>query len=403
MTTRILLRLYAALFISISFGVIFSFVFPLGLRIYPYDVPVILLAPLAVMFLKKRRELFFKNIYLLCFLFIGLVGLFFSLSTIKDLIFSVGYLGRLILYLMLAMPIFIFTKKMLFSVLKIAFLASVLFAVFGYAQYIYYPDLANLFYFGWDRHLYRLFSTFLDPNFAGSYLVFSYITSLGMIHLFWKKHAKRNLLLITLIFLPAILLTYSRTAYIMLVVSGGLFLYFFQRKLVIFSFLLFFVLVMFLPKNFGGEGVNLLRTSSIISRLEANEFALSVFIQNPIIGVGFNGLRNAYLTDGSLSVSGIASHSASGVPNSFLYILATTGVVGFGMLLVYVLQVFTILMSGFKRESEYFMLNLSIFAAFIGLLVASLFENIIFYSPIFISLVILVAVTVRLSQLEKRN
>jgi len=403
MTVQSLLKLYAALFICISFGVVFSFVLPLGLRIYPYDIPVLFLAPLSIVVLKRRRQLIIKNIYLLCFLSIGLLGLFFSLSTVKDLVFSLGYLGRLITYLILAIPIFLCNKKQLFFILKMLLVSSLLFTAIGYMQYFFYPDLANLFYFGWDRHLYRFFSTFLDPNFAGSYLVFLYITTIGTLQLFWKKHTKRDVMLVSFLFLPAIFLTYSRTAYIMLVVTLGTFLVFVQKKLLIFSFLLFLIALVILPKNLGGEGVNLLRTSSIISRIEANEYALSILIQNPIIGVGFNGLKYAYIRDGSLSLDNVTSHSASGVPNSYLYVLATTGVVGFGILLLFVLQVFKSLFNGIKNGSEYVIFKISILAGFVGVLTASLFENIFFYSPIFITVVICVACSIRITQIEEKR
>ncbi len=39
--------------------------------------------------------------------------------------------------------------------------------VLGLMQFILYPDLRNLYYLGWDPHYYRVFSTLLDPNFAG--------------------------------------------------------------------------------------------------------------------------------------------------------------------------------------------------------------------------------------------
>ena len=41
----------------------------------------------------------------------------------------------------------------------------------GYVQFFFYQSLKNLFYLGWDEHLYRMFSVFLDPNFAGVFFV----------------------------------------------------------------------------------------------------------------------------------------------------------------------------------------------------------------------------------------
>ena len=36
----------------------------------------------------------------------------------------------------------------------------------GLLQFVFFKDLKILFFLGWDDHLYCLFSTFLDPNFA---------------------------------------------------------------------------------------------------------------------------------------------------------------------------------------------------------------------------------------------
>jgi hypothetical protein len=63
------------------------------------------------------------------------------------------------------------------------------------------------------------------------------------------------------------------------------------------------------PKPFG-EGVNLLRTVSIFSRVENVKEGLVLFQQKPVFGWGYNTLK--------------ASQS-----NSFMLILATSGLVGF--------------------------------------------------------------------------
>ncbi len=51
--------------------------------------------------------------------------------------------------------------------------------VLGYIQYLFYADLRNLYYLGWDEHLTRMFSTFLDLNFYGAFLVLYFLFLLG--------------------------------------------------------------------------------------------------------------------------------------------------------------------------------------------------------------------------------
>ena len=50
----------------------------------------------------------------------------------------------------------------------------------GYLQYFFYPNLRNLYYAGWDEHLYRMFSSFLDPNFAGAFFVLLFFLISGI-------------------------------------------------------------------------------------------------------------------------------------------------------------------------------------------------------------------------------
>ncbi|PIT89112.1 MAG: hypothetical protein COU27_02030, partial [Candidatus Levybacteria bacterium CG10_big_fil_rev_8_21_14_0_10_36_7] len=58
----------------------------------------------------------------------------------------------------------------------------------GAFQYLYYPSLRNLFYLGWDDHLYRLFSVFLDPNFTGALFVCFFLFLLY----FFKEFRKQS-------------------------------------------------------------------------------------------------------------------------------------------------------------------------------------------------------------------
>lgn len=401
MTAPLLLKLYAATVLLLSFGVVLSFQLPNGVRLYMYDLPILFIAPFSCIYLFSSHKFYKEIMYLLAFIFIGLIGLLLSLSAVKDLTYSIAYLGRLLIYLLLSVPIFSFSKKQLLFLLKVIFLSGVVFVILGYLQYFLYPDLANLYYFGWDRHLYRLFSTFLDPNYTGIYLVFVYICSIGIVDLFVFDKRKRYLLITAILFLPAIFLTYSRSAYIALIVTFGTFLFYTKRRYLFIAFAIFIAGLFLLPKNFGGEGVNLLRTNSITARLQANERVISVIIQNPVLGVGFNSLRYAYLRDGSLSFENVQSHAANGAPNSYLYLLATTGILGFSAFSFYFYNILEKINEERKQEKSYAKLALVVFSGIVGILAASFFENAFFFSPIFILGVILIAILIRLSKITK--
>ena len=85
-----------------------------------------------------------------------------------------------------------------------------------------------------------------------------------------------------------------------------------------------------MPKNFKSEGVDLLRTASIKSRAESYINAFKIYRLSPFFGTGFDSYRYAQQKQGMLDQRNWqTTHSASGVPNSFIFIFVTTGVFGF--------------------------------------------------------------------------
>lgn len=385
------LKIYYVLFLFLAFGVVISFSFQNGVRLYPYDLPVLIISPISVLYLWRLRRKLADVKYLLLFLLTGFLGLFFFLSSVTELLDSLAYLVRIALYLLLAVPILFFSKTEIKKVSKVIVLSGLLFVLLGFMQYVFYNDLANLYYLGWDRHLYRFFSTFLDPNFAGIYVVLLFVTTLLYIQMYGPKKKAKWMLLVVCLYVSAIFLTYSRTTYIMFLVTISLYISFFNKKLVAVFLILFFTALILLPKNFGGEGVNLLRTSSIFARLEASEVAYTIFIKNPVLGVGFNAFKFAQLREGVLPLQQINSHAASGVPNSYLLTLATTGVVGFFFLARFIFHILKSLLHDVKEN----IFARGAFSILIGILVASLFENALFYSPILIFLIILATISLR--------
>jgi O-antigen ligase len=236
-----------------------------------------------------------------------------------------------------------------------------------------------------------MFSSFLDPNFAGAFFVLYFLFLFGMT-IDYIKHNKINysliLSLISLISLVAILLTYSRSALIMLIVgSTTLFLLKKQKKLI---FLILGVAVIFFviaANNFYIESLNLLRTASSNARLESASHALVIIKDNPIIGVGFNAYRYAQVKYGFVKENndGALSHSGAGTDNSFLFVLATTGVIG---LIFYLYMWFKIL----KTQGNKTMGSIVI-ASIVGIFVNSFFINSLFYSSIMLWMWILIGIS----------
>ncbi len=273
------------------------------------------------------------------------------------------------------------SKKQLLLAMGISGFITVL---IGYIQYFYYPNLRNLYYLGWDDHLYRLFSSFLDPNFAGAYfaLLFLFVAAFAL-YFFEKKQKNEAIFLgiFSVITLLALFLTYSRSAFITLIISTTVFfLLKGQKKFIVVVFVAFLIFVALISKNFYIENINLFRMASSEARIESAKSALVIIQKNPLIGVGFNAYRYAQIRYGyRISVE---SHADAGTDNSFLFVLATTGIVG---LIAYLYIWYTITKktySAYRTQQNNTLkqtLSALILASLAGLFVDSLFINSLFY------------------------
>ena len=212
-------------------------------------------------------------------------------------------------------------------------ISSMIFMTIGLLQYFLLPDTRFLTYIGFDDHYFRLIGSLLDPNFTGLVLV---IFTLLVPKLFF------------LFPLLALALTFSRASFLALAVSL-LYLAVVKKQFrLLLLILILGIALYFVPKPFG-EGVNLFRTFSIFSRLENQSQALAVFAQNPILGVGFGPRK---------------------IDNSFIFVLATTGTVGFTIFLSFLKKAWQLTADPLAK------------AAFLAILVHSLFNNSFFYTPV---------------------
>lgn len=205
------------------------------------------------------------------------------------------------------------SKSLGFSLVSALDWMSILVVATGLLQYSIWPDTRWLYQFGWDDHLYRLIGTYFDPGFTGLMLL-----------LIWLWGRRRGNQLLAILSFVSIFLTYSRASYLALVVAV-LTVWFFDRKpRQIIQWLLVGVLCLFLLPRPAGEGVKLYRTQSISSRITSSISGWDVFSSHPFVGVGFNNYRSVLPEDNR----GVPIHT-SAPDNSYLFVLATTGVIGF--------------------------------------------------------------------------
>ncbi len=315
---------------------------------------------------------------------------------VNQILVAFLYLVRWVVYSSIYFSAVNFSKEVKKYIKQLMYVSGLLIALIGYGQYFFYSNLKNLYYLGWDDHLYRLFSSFLDPNFAGIILVLVFILSFAMFYESLSKQGNGKFLfgISSLIIFISIFLTYSRSAIIALIVSAFVFLSLMKMKklILVFVFIIFAMLVLS-PDAFIRENTNFFRTASSGARLESINYSIEIFKSSPVYGIGFNAYRYSLYQHGFISGKlWEVSHGGSAPDNSFLFVLATTGVVGFAGFLY-------LLYSMFKRVCEQIssnkkeIMSVVFIASLSGVLASSFFINSFFYSFILAWIWLLAAVT----------
>jgi O-antigen ligase len=384
--------------LTIIFFLFFVILFPLGelaridlpnnIAISGIDFGVFIVTVLTLgIFIFKRNKVSFALLKpIVIFLGICLLSLLLNIPHLKQNEFFVSflYLLRFACYSSIYFICRLTSSKLQQKVQLYMIVSGILLLLGGYLQYFFYPSLRNLYYLGWDVHLYRMFSSFLDPNFFGTFLVLYFLFLLSFV--FHKKVGENKKLLFSLLFLLLLtligtVLTYSRSAYLMLAV--GVITFFMLRKpskKIITGGSIFMVigLISFFTLTKYSEGTNLFRITSTEARLTTSENALVIFQKNPIFGVGFNAYRYAQNRYGLIDQTNnqvAIDHAGAGTDNSFLFVLATTGIVGF---LAYLFLWWRIIIIGKTYKSPV------LIAAAVALFADAFFINSLFYPFIMI-------------------
>ena len=394
----LLKSLFFLFLISFPVAEIGKFQFKNGIGISINDIFLFLLIFSWIFFklrFKKERKYFLKK-PILIFVSVSAVSLilnFYNL-TLETFLISFLYLVRFIAYVSLYFITKEFDSNTKNKISILLLFSGFITVLIGYVQYFYYPNLGNLIYLGWDEHLYRMFSSFLDPNFAGIFFVIYFIYTLVFVKNYLIRRNIYKLILVTLLSiftLLAVYLTYSRSALIMLFISIITFLILSKKSKLIFIVVLILSLLIFVaPKSFKTEGTNLLRTVSSEARITSMKYGLYIFEKNPIFGVGFNAYRyaqNKYL--GLNNIYWQTTHAGAGTDNSFIFVLATTGVIGFTAYLYLILNILNLSKINLTKNRYAAVLFSSLF----GLLISSIFINSFFYVFILEWIFILAALT----------
>lgn len=375
--------LIPVIFILFGFGELLRIQLPNSAGVGAIDFVILLIVAVWFFFIKKGK--YFLKFPIAVFITVCFVSLIFNLGNFKIDEITVGslYLVRWVLYSSLYFVFADIGKKLRNRATSYMISSGILILLIGYVQFFLYPNLKNLYYLGWDDHLYRLFSSFLDPNFAGTFFVL-FLIFIFIIRPIFKSNKKIIYFLnLTLLFdFIAIILTYSRSALLMLIVSVLVYCAIQKNYKILLGMIgILFVVILILSPRFYIVNTNLFRIPSLEQRIENSKEAISVYSKNPIFGVGFNTYRFAREKYGFNDTTPWGfSHSGGGADSSFALILATTGIPGIVAYIYLLYKMFKLGLSQIKKNPFALILIVSLG----GLIVSGIFLNSLMYSFIMI-------------------
>ncbi len=343
----------------------------------------------------KSNDLFIVPFFI--FISIAVLSLFFNIlrySVQHEFVASL-YLIRFVMYSLVYKAV-----RIQFSQNKRFILASLVstglfMLVAGILQYLFYSNLRNLYYLGWDNHLYRLFSTFFDPNFAGAFMVLLFLFFCTLFIQTRRKHLEKLSVFFGALLVGALIetfLSFSRSALGMLVV-GSFVYFFFLKKIRYFALTIAAIICIYIlvSPNASVENTDFLRTASSFARLNSVQTVTQIIIKNPILGVGFDAYRYAQVEYGyRSSVGAQTSHADAGTDNSFLFVFATTGIFGFISYLFLQFKILKTLSSEFQKKKNLF--SILLLSSCIGLYFDSFFINSLFYPSILLWVMVLLGI-----------
>ncbi len=250
------------------------------------------------------------------------------------------------------------------------------------AQYIFLPDLRFLQQYGWDPHMYRAVGLILDPPVVGSVLGILWTGLLMRLDVSNHKIIKApqiDILLLAILFVSLILL-YSRSTYISLLLVTSIYLVS-KRKWVYFGVFIGFTLLairlapLTIPTTMNLESSKLDRSSTTISRMTEIQEGLATWQTSPLLGIGY-GRVSEYKS--RLSVYGttlLDNHAKSAFHSFWITQLASTGIVGLVILLFLLFRLML-----WRSELLYPILWVSIIGVF---------DNVVFHPLVLLAFILL--------------
>lgn len=401
---RLLKLLVILLLIVFPFGELLRFDLGNNIRFKPLDIISGLLLG-SWLILLVTRKIKRPSIHWAFIIFplvaLGSLALNSVFLTSQELLISSFYLIRWVSYLSVFFIVQLFDEAFKKKVLLLLLVDGLVIVLLGFVQFFFFSSLKPLYYLGWDDHMYRMFSVFLDPNFTGGVLILYLLFVLGLLYMLvidrkgifpiiphvgflkvTKKQYKIGLSIIALLTLLAIFLTFSRSSLLMLIAGVSVFFILIGRKkLIMLLFCIIFIFTLLISPSFHVENINLFRQASSTARIGNYQTAIAVIQEQPFFGVGFNAYRYAKerynIQTGWVQAP---SHADAGVDNSFLFVLVTSGIAGFTAYLL--LWGYLIKKAVYRYKKERNIFAVIVLSSTVGLFVHALFLNSLFFPAI---------------------
>jgi hypothetical protein len=131
-----------------------------------------------------------------------------------------------------------------------------------------------------------------------------------------------------------------------------------------------------------------------LQRIESAKTAIHIISANPVLGIGFNAYRYAQIKYGFREAQKKAvSHADSGTDSSLLFVMATTGLVGFTF---YIYMWTQLIKKIYINKNNNFSINRAlILSSLLGIFINSFFINSLFFPPILIWVLVLISINDR--------
>jgi O-antigen ligase len=251
--------------------------------------------------------------------------------TVSDLVISLAFLARWLLYFgVYIVVINSIRERDVLPVWAALENVTVAFAAFGLVQSAFIPNFAQRFYpesvpgVDWDVQGHRLVSSFLDPNFAGMLIVMVLLVELGMLSVGGRVSRWKPLLLVV-----ALIATLSRSSILGFVLGLGTIIMIrgLSKRVMGFVAVCCAGMIALLPAliRFAAQyNKTTFSDPSAVGRLISWAHQLTVFLEHPIIGIGFNTWGPIARERGWVTVA----NTSLGIEGGLLFVAALTGVVG---------------------------------------------------------------------------